>query len=116
MKCLSAVSAVVVTAAFPLASRGRLEASVIVVLFRTPGLGTKYTVSVIVTAPVGVMPEVPVLVAATEKVSDCPVTTLRTSGVEEASAMPTPLRLPIADSVPPLSVNTWPSGPMMVGT
>ena len=41
---------------------------------------------------------------------------LRTSGIEEVSAMPTPLRPPIADNVPPLSVYTWPSGPMMVGT
>ncbi len=116
MKCLSAVSAEVVKVAWPFESSGRLEASVVVEVFRTPGLGTEYVVSVRVTVPVGVMPEVPVLLTATVNVSDCPVTSLRTSGVEDVRAMPTPLMLPNADMVPPLSVNTVPSGPIKVGT
>jgi len=41
MKCLSAVSAVVVKLAWPFASSGRLEASVVVEVFSTPGLGTE---------------------------------------------------------------------------
>ena len=115
MKCLSAVKAEVEKEAFPFVSRGRLDASVVVVLFRTP-FTTEYTVSLSVTVPVGVIPEVPVLVTATEKVSAWPVTTLRTSGMEELSATPTPLRLPTADIVPPFSVKSVPSGPTIVGT
>lgn len=73
-------------------------------------------VSVKVTVPVGVGPEPPVLVTDAVKVSDCPTTADRTSGVEEVTATPTPLRLPSAHMVPPLSVNTVPSGPITVGT
>src|SRR5262245_57471686 len=62
------------------------------------------------------MPEVPVLVTDAVKVSDWPVTTVRTSGVEEVTATPTPLRLPRAHRKPPLSVNIVPSGPITVGT
>src|SRR4029078_1894223 len=86
MKCLSAVSPDVVHVTIPLAFKGMLYARVVVLCLRVPGLGTKYTVSVSVTVPVGVVPGLPVLVTATVYVMDCPVTTLRTSGADEVSA------------------------------
>src|SRR5207249_10480389 len=104
MKCLSAVSPDVVVAAWPVASRGRLVASVVVVLRRLPP-ATAYVVSVKVTVPVGVAPPL-VLVTAAENVSDCPTTVERTSGEEEVRATPTPFRPPSAHKEPPLSVNT----------
>jgi hypothetical protein len=50
------------------------------------------------------MPDEPVFVTATEKESDCPATTARTSGVDEVREMPTPFTLPRAERVPPFSV------------
>ena len=54
-----------------------------------------------VTVPVGVAPE-PVTVAV--NVSDCPTTTVRISGVDEASVMPTSVTLPSANRYVPLRV------------
>ena len=72
--------------------------------------------SVKVAVPVGMMPEVLVLVIDAVKVSDRPTTVERTSGLEEVTATPTPLRFPSAHSEPPLRVKTVPSGPITVGT
>src|SRR6185437_3755101 len=126
MKCSSAVRDELVNVALPLASRGTLEASVTLVVCKTE-FTTAYVVSVKVAVPVGMMPEVPVLVidAVPEvpvlvidavKVSDRPTTAERTSGVEEVTATPTPLRFPKAHSELPLRVKTVPSGPITMGT
>src|SRR5262245_11784465 len=60
--------------------------------------------------------DVPMPVARTVNVSGCPITVVRKSGLDEVIVNPTPPVVPTANSVPPFSVNTVPSGPTIVGT
>ena len=65
------------------------------------------------TAPLALEP--PVATVAVN-VNGCPTTAARRSGMKEANVTSIPPVVPSANSVPPLSVNTVPSGPMTVGT
>ena len=78
------------------------EPSVFVVVFRLP-LTTVETVSVNVTVPVGV-PLPPPFVTVAVKVTGMPAASVRSSGFEDVTLTPTPLRACTDASVEPLIV------------